>query len=61
LKVTIHKLHKSKILNFKQLVLVEPLSIGAHAVQRAEASPEDLVLVIEAGPIGLSVLHLPNY
>ncbi|WP_339752674.1 zinc-binding alcohol dehydrogenase family protein [Algoriphagus aquimarinus] len=55
LKVPIRKLHSSKILSFEQLALVEPLSIGAHAVQRAEVNPKDLVLVIGAGPIGLSV------
>jgi len=33
LHVPYHKLHKSKILSFEQLALVEPLSIGAHAVQ----------------------------
>lgn len=57
LKVPYHKLHKSKILSFEQLALVEPLSIGAHAVQRAEVSAKDLVLVIGAGPIGLSVIQ----
>ncbi|REG79586.1 zinc-binding alcohol dehydrogenase family protein [Algoriphagus antarcticus] len=57
LKVPYHKLHKSKILSFEQLAMVEPLSIGAHAVQRAEVSAKDLVLVIGAGPIGLSVVQ----
>lgn len=57
LKVPIRKLHPSKILSFEQLALVEPLSIGAHAVQRAEVTSKDLVLVIGAGPIGLSVMQ----
>ena len=57
LKVPYRKLHPSKILSFEQLALVEPLSIGAHAVQRAEVSAKDLVLVIGAGPIGLSVMQ----
>ncbi len=57
IKVPIHKLHASKSLTFEQLALVEPLSIGAHAVQRASVSAEDLVLVIGAGPIGLSVIQ----
>jgi 2-desacetyl-2-hydroxyethyl bacteriochlorophyllide A dehydrogenase len=37
------------------LALVEPLSIGGHAVSRAALSPRDTVLVIGAGPIGLAV------
>jgi hypothetical protein len=39
------------------LALVEPLSIGSHAVQRAGVSAQDLVLVIGAGPIGLAVMQ----
>lgn len=57
LKVPIQKLHASPKLSFDQLALVETLGIGAHAVQRAETSKKDLVLVIGAGPIGLSVLQ----
>lgn len=36
--------------------LVEMLSIGAHAVRRAELAADDTVLVIGGGPIGMSVL-----
>lgn len=57
IKVPMHKLHASKSLTFEQLAVVEPLSIGAHAVQRAAVSAQDLVLVIGAGPIGLSVIQ----
>ena len=57
LKVPIRKLHRSETLNFEQLALVETLSIGVHAVQRAEVSAKDLVMVIGAGPIGLSVIQ----
>ena len=34
-------------------VLVEPLAVGVHAVDRAEVAAEEAVLVIGAGPIGL--------
>jgi 2-desacetyl-2-hydroxyethyl bacteriochlorophyllide A dehydrogenase len=37
-----------------QLALVEPLAIGAHGVARANILPEENVLVIGAGPIGLA-------
>jgi threonine dehydrogenase-like Zn-dependent dehydrogenase len=51
------KLHCSAKLDFDQLALVETLGIGAHAVERAEIRPDDFVLIIGAGPIGLSVLQ----
>jgi threonine dehydrogenase-like Zn-dependent dehydrogenase len=55
IKVPVGKLHKSTILSLDQLALVEPLSIGAHAVARAEIEPGEFSLVVGAGPIGLSV------
>ena len=53
--VPARKLHRSRTLTYDQLALVETLAIGAHAVDRAAIGPEDFVLVIGAGPIGLSV------
>jgi 2-desacetyl-2-hydroxyethyl bacteriochlorophyllide A dehydrogenase len=52
-----HKLHRSTALDFEQLALIETLGIGAHAVERAELRADDFVLVIGAGPIGLSVIQ----
>lgn len=57
LKVPTDKLHPSNRLKKEQLALVETLAIGGHAVERAEVKSEDLVLVIGAGPIGLSVIE----
>jgi 2-desacetyl-2-hydroxyethyl bacteriochlorophyllide A dehydrogenase len=54
--VPVAKLHKSETLTLDQLALVETLGIGAHAVQRAALAPAETVLVIGAGPIGLSVV-----
>lgn len=42
-------------LSLDQLVLVEALGIGWHAMVRATPSPSDTVLVLGAGPIGLAV------
>jgi threonine dehydrogenase-like Zn-dependent dehydrogenase len=42
------------------LALVEPLSIGCHAVARAALTKQDDVLVIGAGPIGLAVLQFAS-
>jgi 2-desacetyl-2-hydroxyethyl bacteriochlorophyllide A dehydrogenase len=51
------KLHPSATLTYDQLALVETLGIGAHAVERADIKSDDTVLVIGAGPIGLSVIQ----
>lgn len=51
------KLHVSKTLTFDQLALVETLGIGLHAVNRANPRADETVLVIGAGPIGLSVIE----
>jgi threonine dehydrogenase-like Zn-dependent dehydrogenase len=50
------KLHPSASLSFDELALVEPLSIGAHAVRRAQLTPGELVLVIGCGPIGYATM-----
>ncbi len=52
-----NKLHASASLSFDQLALIETLGIGAHAVERASLAKDDTVLVIGAGPIGLSVIQ----
>jgi 2-desacetyl-2-hydroxyethyl bacteriochlorophyllide A dehydrogenase len=57
LKVPAAKVHISKHLSFEQLALVETLAIGCHAVERAAIEAEDIVLIIGAGPIGLSVVE----
>jgi 2-desacetyl-2-hydroxyethyl bacteriochlorophyllide A dehydrogenase len=48
-------LHPSTSLTLDELALVEPLSIGGHAVSRGSPMPGDRALVIGAGPIGLAI------
>lgn len=50
-------LHPSDKLTYEQLALVEPLGIGCHAVNRANITPDDRVLVIGVGPIGFGALQ----
>src|SRR4051794_21670372 len=50
-----NKLHTARTLSFEQLALVEPLAIGAHAVTRGAPEPDETVLVVGAGPIGMAV------
>lgn len=57
LTVPVSKLHSSRLLTYEQLALVETLAIGAHAVERAAPHPDDTVLIVGAGPIGLAVLE----
>lgn len=51
------KLHVSRKLSYEQLALVETLAIGCHAVDRGRVAAEHNVLIIGAGPIGLSALE----
>jgi alcohol dehydrogenase len=55
--VPARKLHPSKKLTLDQLALVETLAIGCHAVDRGAPEAGDNVLVVGAGPIGLSVIE----
>ena len=55
--VPARKLHVSTRLAFEQLALVETLAIGCHAVNRGNPLPGEHVLVIGAGPIGLSAIE----
>jgi 2-desacetyl-2-hydroxyethyl bacteriochlorophyllide A dehydrogenase len=59
-KVPARKLHPSATLAFDQLALVETLAIGCHAVARAGIEHGESVLVIGAGPIGLSVMQFAS-
>jgi 2-desacetyl-2-hydroxyethyl bacteriochlorophyllide A dehydrogenase len=45
-------------LTLDQISMIEPLSIGSHAVERAEIQPEDIVLIIGAGPIGIGTISM---
>ena len=56
-KVPARKLHVSEKLEMEQLALVETLSIGCHAIDRVAPTKDENVLIIGAGPIGLSVLE----
>ncbi|MCB1130698.1 MAG: zinc-binding alcohol dehydrogenase family protein [Verrucomicrobiae bacterium] len=55
--VPARKLHPSSQLSYEQLALVEPLGIGAHAVERAGLEEGEFALVIGAGPIGLATMQ----
>jgi alcohol dehydrogenase len=55
--VPARKLHRSRKLSFEQLALVETLAIGCHAVNRARVQEGESVVIIGAGPIGLSALE----
>ena len=51
------KLHVARRLTPDQCALVETLAIGCHAVDRSCAKAGETVLVIGAGPIGLSAVE----
>lgn len=51
------KLHPSASLAYEQLALVETLAIGCHGTARVAPENGDHVLIIGAGPIGMSMLE----
>ncbi len=51
------KLHVAAKLSLEQCALVETLAIGCHAVNRGAPQAGENVLVVGAGPIGLSVVE----
>ena len=40
------------------MAIIEPLSIGAHAIKRANVTSDSLVAVIGCGPIGIGIMKL---
>ena len=47
--------------SFRMGALIEPLAVGYNAVKRAQLTNQDSVLIMGAGPIGLSVSLWCNY
>ncbi|HEU4606683.1 MAG TPA: alcohol dehydrogenase catalytic domain-containing protein, partial [Chitinophagaceae bacterium] len=41
-----------------QTAMIEPLTFGSHAVERADIAPNDTVLLVGAGPIGMMILSM---
>ena len=52
----VERIYQGKGRSAKELALVEPFTIGYHAVNRAPVKSTDKVLVVGAGPIGLFAL-----
>jgi threonine dehydrogenase-like Zn-dependent dehydrogenase len=50
--VSASRLHTSSVLTLEHLALVEPFSVGMHAVGRARVTGDDTVLVIGCGGVG---------
>lgn len=61
ISVPYNHLVKTNGLTLDQSAIIEPLSIGAHAIRRSELKEEEYVLVIGAGPIGLGVMAFAKY
>ena len=49
-------IYPSSILSFKELALVEPLTVGFHAAKRGRVCSEDIVAVIGCGIVGMGAL-----
>lgn len=56
IKLPIDHVLKVNGISFDEASMIEPLSIGAHAIRRAKLEKNQFVLVIGGGPIGLGVM-----
>lgn len=45
-------------LSLDQIAVIEPIAIGSHAIERAGVTPQDIVLIIGAGPIGIAAIMM---
>ena len=59
--VPVEKLIASEKLSLQELALVEPLTVGFHAVARGQVTKSDTVAVIGCGAIGLGVIAGANF
>lgn len=48
-------------LSLDEIVLAEPLAIGAHALRRSRVKKGDTIVVIGCGPIGIGIVQLAKY
>jgi 2-desacetyl-2-hydroxyethyl bacteriochlorophyllide A dehydrogenase len=48
-------------LSLEEIAIVEPLSVGAHALRRAQVSKGDTIVVMGCGPIGMGIIQLGKY
>lgn len=60
INVPLSKIHASSLLDVDDLAFVEMLSIGCHAVRRAQVKPGEYALVVGVGPIGLGVAQFAH-
>lgn len=53
-----HLVYPANELSLDQIAMIEPLAIGSHAVERADIKPDDIVLIVGAGPIGIGTVAM---
>jgi 2-desacetyl-2-hydroxyethyl bacteriochlorophyllide A dehydrogenase len=58
IKYPAHLVYPANDLTLDQIAMIEPLAIGSHAVERAQIQPEDSVLIVGAGPIGIGTVAM---
>lgn len=60
ISVPVKFLLKANHLSLDQIVIVEPLAIGAHAIRRAQLKKGEIVVVMGCGPIGIGLMKLAD-
>lgn len=58
ISVPINLLIPANNLSYEEMAIAEPLAVGAHAVRRAQIQPNEYVVIIGCGPIGIGIMKL---
>ena len=56
ISVPINLLIPANKLTYAEMAIAEPLAIGAHAIRRAQILPNEYIVVVGCGPIGIGIM-----
>ena len=56
ISVPLNLLIPANKLTYAEMAIAEPLAIGAHAIRRAQILPNEYIVVVGCGPIGIGIM-----
>jgi len=58
ISVPVNLLIPANKLSYAEMAIAEPLAIGAHAIRRAQIQPNEYIVIMGCGPIGIGIMKL---
>ena len=58
ISVPVNLLIPANKLSYAEMAITEPLAIGAHAIRRAQIQPNEYIVIVGCGPIGIGIMKL---